>query len=119
MLARHGLDHEADPQVHHPFTQTSKLANSRLPPRPGLPIIGGPMWQGSKVGAQAAADQAALAAGLAITKASNPITEARAVTATFGYVHGIGGVTVVVNQPPTTGSFSTNTNAVEVMISRP
>ena len=31
------------------------------------------MWEGSKVGAQAAADQAALAAGLAVSKSANPL----------------------------------------------
>ena len=77
------------------------------------------MWEGSKVGAQAAADQAALAAGIAISKASNATTEARAVTASFGYVHGVKGVQVTVHQPPTSGTFSTNAQAVEVKITKP
>ena len=77
------------------------------------------MWEGSKVGAQAAADQAALAAGIAISTASNPTTEARAVSASFGYVHGVKGVQVMVNQPPTSGSFSSNGQAVEVKITKP
>ena len=77
------------------------------------------MWEGSKVGAQAAADQAALAAGIAVSKASNPTTEARAVSASFGYVHGVKGVTVAVHQPPTSGSFTSNAQAVEVKITKP
>ncbi|MCC6720417.1 MAG: hypothetical protein IT555_21300, partial [Acetobacteraceae bacterium] len=77
------------------------------------------MWEGSKVGAQAAADQAALAAGLAITKGGSALSEARAVTASFGYVHGVNGVQVVVNQPPTEGTYTTNAQAVEVKITKP
>ena len=77
------------------------------------------MWEGSQVGAQAAADQAALAAGLAISKGSNAATEAKAVSASFGYVHGVKGVQVAVNQPPTSGSYMTNASAVEVKITKP
>lgn len=77
------------------------------------------MWEGSKVGAQAAADQAALAAGLAIGKGAPALAEARAVAASFGYLHGTGGVAVTVNQPPTQGSFTTNAKAVEVIITKP
>lgn len=77
------------------------------------------MWEGSKVGAQAAADQAALAAGLAIGRGGSAQAEARAVAASFGYLHGTGGVVVAVNQPPTTGTYSSNAKAVEVIVSKP
>jgi hypothetical protein len=77
------------------------------------------MWEGSKVGAQAAADQAALAAGLAIGRGGNAVAEARAVAASFGYVHGTGGVAVAVNQPPSQGDYRTNAQAVEVVVTKP
>lgn len=77
------------------------------------------MWESAKVGAQAAADQSALAAGLAITKGGTAATEARAVSAVFGFVHGAGGTTVQVNQPPTQGAYMSNAQAVEVVITKP
>ena len=77
------------------------------------------MWEGSQVGAQAAVDQAALAAGLAISRGGNATTEARAVAASFGFVHNQGGVAVTINQPPTQGSFKTNAQAVEVVVTKP
>jgi hypothetical protein len=77
------------------------------------------MWEGTKVGAQAAADQAALAAGLAIGTGGSAQSEARAVAASFGYVHGTGGVAVTVNRPPSQGPYASNPNAVEVVVSKP
>lgn len=77
------------------------------------------MWEGSQVGAQAAADQAALAAGLAVSRGGNAANEARAVAASFGFVHNQGGVVVTVNQPPTQGTFKTNGQAVEVLVTKP
>jgi len=77
------------------------------------------MWESAKVGAQAAADQAALAAGLAISKGGTATTEARAISAVFGFVHGAGGTTVQVNQPPTQGAYMSNAQAVEVVITKP
>jgi hypothetical protein len=77
------------------------------------------MWEGSKIGAQAAADQAALAAGLAVGKGGTALNEARAVASVFGYAHGVGGTTVVVNQPPTQGGFKSNSQAIEVVITKP
>ena len=39
--------------------------------------------------------------------------------ASFGYVHGLSGVAVAVNQPPTQGSYSSNAQAVEVIVTKP
>ncbi len=77
------------------------------------------MWEGTKVEAQAAADQAALAAGIAVSTGSSARQEARAVSAAFGYQHGVKGVSIAVNQPPTSGSFTGNNQAVEVVITKP
>ncbi|MES5486802.1 pilus assembly protein TadG-related protein [Bradyrhizobium sp. INPA03-11B] len=63
-----------------------------------------------------AADSAAVSAA---TAGTNLVTEANAVTTFYGYVNGIGNVTVTVNQPPTSGSFTSSTQAVEVIIRQP
>ena len=69
---------------------------------------------------QAAADAAAFSAAVA-KQAGYPADfglEARAATAEVGYVNGVGGVNVTVNNPPLTGNYTTNTNAVEVVVSQ-
>ncbi|WP_146989625.1 TadE/TadG family type IV pilus assembly protein [Bradyrhizobium macuxiense] len=63
-----------------------------------------------------AADSAAVSAA---TAGTNLVTEANAVTTFYGYANGIGNVTVTVNQPPSSGSFTSSTQAVEVIISQP
>ncbi|PAY08866.1 hypothetical protein CK489_10415 [Bradyrhizobium sp. UFLA03-84] len=63
-----------------------------------------------------AADSAAVSAA---TAGTNLVTEANAVTTFYGYANGIGNVTVTVNQPPTSGSFASSPQAVEVIISQP
>lgn len=63
-----------------------------------------------------AADSAAVSAA---TAATNVSIEANAVTAFYGYVNGVNGVTVAVNQPPTSGNYARNAQAVEVIVSRP
>ncbi|WP_083632547.1 pilus assembly protein TadG-related protein [Bradyrhizobium sp. NAS96.2] len=63
-----------------------------------------------------AADSAAVSAA---TAGTNLVTEANAVTTFYGYANGIGNVTVTVNQPPSTGSFASSPQAVEVIISQP
>lgn len=69
---------------------------------------------------QAAADAAAFNAAIA-RKAGYPSSyalEARAATAEVGYVNGVDGVSVTVNNPPKTGNYTTNSNAVEVVVSQ-
>ncbi|QOZ30809.1 TadE/TadG family type IV pilus assembly protein [Bradyrhizobium sp. CCBAU 53421] len=63
-----------------------------------------------------AADSAAVSAA---TAGTNFATEANAITTFYGYANGIGNVTVTVNQPPTTGSFTSSSQAVEVIITQP
>jgi Flp pilus assembly protein TadG len=63
-----------------------------------------------------AADSAAVSAA---TAGVNIVIEANAVTAAYGYVNGVNGVSVAVNQPPTSGNYAKDTQAVEVIVSRP
>lgn len=70
--------------------------------------------------AQNAADSAAFsgAAGM-MSGAANTVDQSRAVAARYGLAHGVGGVTVSVNTPPTSGSHTTSAQAVEVIVTRP
>jgi hypothetical protein len=70
---------------------------------------------------QSAADAAALGAAVALTK-GYPVdyaVEARAIAASAGFVHGVDGVVVTVNRPPTLGSLAGDPGAVEVIVSQP
>jgi len=75
-------------------------------------------WQVNKRKLQGAADQAALAAALANDLGFSATTEAKAVTASYGFVDGHSGVTVTVNHPPSQGSYHTDNNAVEVIVAQ-
>jgi hypothetical protein len=70
---------------------------------------------------QSAADSAALSGAMALYEASprDPESEARAVAARLGFVHGADQVTVTVNVPPASGAQAGNSGAVEVIISQP
>jgi Flp pilus assembly protein TadG len=83
-----------------------------------LPVMVGAMalavdagvWMVQKRSAQGAADQAAYSAavaGAAGASTSQGTTEAKAVTASMGFVDGVDGVTIAVNHPPTgyTGNY--------------
>ncbi|MFB9269235.1 TadE/TadG family type IV pilus assembly protein [Bradyrhizobium erythrophlei] len=63
-----------------------------------------------------AADSAAVSAA---TAGTNLTTEANAITTFYGYANGVNNVTVTVNQPPTKGSFTSSSQAVEVIITQP
>lgn len=70
---------------------------------------------------QSAADGAALGAAVAI-ESGHPadfVAESRAIAAEAQFVHGVAGVSVVVNHPPTLGTNAGNASAVEVIISQP
>ena len=74
----------------------------------------------AKRSAQNAADSAAFsAANGEMAGATNVAEQARAVTAEYGFTDGTGGVAVAVNTPPTAGAFTSNAQAVEVIVSRP
>jgi Flp pilus assembly protein TadG len=69
--------------------------------------------------AQNAADSAAFSAAVGkAAGAGNVADQARAVAARYGLVHGVGGVSVTVNTPPTAGTHI-DAQAVEVIIARP
>ncbi|WP_407166088.1 hypothetical protein [Bradyrhizobium sp. ORS 111] len=64
---------------------------------------------------QSAADSGAVSAA---TAGSNLIAQANSVTASYGYANGTSGVTVTVNQPPSSGKFTSTPQAVEVIVSQ-
>ena len=76
-------------------------------------------WEVTLRKMQGAADQAALAALTVANAGGDKTTEAKAVTANSGFVDGQGSVTVTVNQPPSQGTHTGNSSALEVIISQP
>jgi hypothetical protein len=82
----------------------------------GLGTEGG-LWLYTQQALQGAADSAAVSAGYAYANNSNVLTQAQAITATYGFVCG-SGVTCTVNQPPKSGNFTTNPDAIEVILAR-
>lgn len=77
------------------------------------------IWYVAKRNMQGAADSAAISAANAVMAGTAHVSEARSVAARYGLVNGVSNVTVTVNKPPTSGSYTTNANAVEVIISQP
>ena len=89
-------------------------------------------WQTTQRRMQGVADEAAFAAAMANYKGASgtatcpsgtasgiPCTTADAVAHDLGFANGANNVTVTVNNPPSSGSHSTNNNAYEVIISQP
>jgi Flp pilus assembly protein TadG len=76
-------------------------------------------WEVNLRKMQGAADQAALAALTVANAGGYKTKEAKAVTASDGFVDGQGNVAVTVNQPPSQGSHTANSAALEVVISQP
>ena len=84
-------------------------------------------WYFTHRNLQNAADSAAMSAVAALENISNPDTahrtqataEAKATAARYGFVDTQGGVAVAVNIPPTTGAYTADPNAVEVIITEP
>jgi hypothetical protein len=70
---------------------------------------------------QSVSDSAALSGAMALSQAfpRDPQSEARAVAARLGYVHGVNQVAVTVNVPPANGAQAGNPDAVEVIVSQP
>ncbi len=88
-----------------------------------MPVLVGMAGLGTEVGwwlykhknMQSAADSGAVSAA---TAGSNLIAQANSVTASYGYANGTSGVTVTVNQPPSSGKFTSTPQAVEVIVSQ-
>jgi len=79
------------------------------------------VWYTDKRVAQGAADAAAYSAAIDYatgSTAGHVKATAKAVAAQYGQVNGSGGVTVTVNQPPQSGTHTTTTGAVEVIVQR-
>jgi putative Flp pilus-assembly TadE/G-like protein len=91
-----------------------------------LPVLVGAMGVATDVGVwlyarqslQGAADSAAFSAATA-GNSVNPVTEANAIAASYGFVNGAGGVAVTVHRPPQTGRYISTADAVEVVIQQP
>jgi Flp pilus assembly protein TadG len=78
-------------------------------------------WQVAQHSMQGAADAAAYSAGVAYNKGDGTsyVTQAKGITAAQGYVDGQNGATVAVNKPPTSGSHTGTSTAIEVVITQP
>jgi Flp pilus assembly protein TadG len=79
------------------------------------------LWYNDKRVAQGAADSAAFSAAVdyaAGDTATGAAAAAKAITAQYGMTNGSNGVTVTVNQPPRTGSNSSNSSAIEVIVQK-
>ena len=89
-----------------------------------MPVLVGTAGLGTEVGywyykhknMQSAADSGAVSAA---TGGSNLVTEANSITASYGYQNGVQNVAVAVNQPPTLGNYTSNPQAIEVIVSQP
>ncbi len=76
---------------------------------------------------QGVADSAATSAAIALNQTTSCtvngtricVQEADTVSALNGFQNGVNGVIVTVNNPPLSGNFTTNNNAVEVIIQQP
>lgn len=79
------------------------------------------VWYADKRAAQGAADSAAYSAGVDTENGDSSAgaqSSAKAVAAKYGFTDGVGGVTVAVNTPPTSGPHSGSTGAVEVIVTK-
>jgi len=89
-----------------------------------MPVLVGTAGLGTEVGywyykhknMQSAADSGAVSAAAA---GSNLTAEANSITAFYGYQNGVNNVTVAVNQPPTSGRYASDSQAIEVIVSQP
>lgn len=76
------------------------------------------VWEVNKSAMQGAADQAALAAGLAMPAGMDAARkEAKGLAAAHGFADGVGGVSVTL--APATGSYAGSPGAIEVVIRQP
>ncbi|MGO8953207.1 MAG: pilus assembly protein TadG-related protein [Rhodomicrobium sp.] len=70
---------------------------------------------------QNVADAAALGGAVALIRGypAPAATEAQGIAAALGFVNAANGVTVTVNNPPKSGSYTSNSGAVEAIVSQP
>ncbi len=84
----------------------------------GLATDFGLLWT-EKRQIQTAADAAAVAGALAVVSGGNVTTAAKTDSSVNGFTDGINSVTVTVNNPPATGSYAGDSNAVEAIVTKP
>jgi hypothetical protein len=80
------------------------------------------LWYVAKRNMQGASDAAAFTAttaSIAGQTSAQYTAAAKAVAAQYGYVNGVNGITVAVNNPPTHGAFTGTASAIEVVITQP
>jgi Flp pilus assembly protein TadG len=118
MLRRFSADRSGVSAIILALSLTSVLGFAGLAVDVGL-------WYFDKRTAQDAADSAAFTAAntyydesQSTSAVTNAKSAAQAVAATYGYVNGSGGVTVTVNNPPASGTHTTNSAAFEVVIKK-
>src|SRR5579871_2985988 len=83
----------------------------------GLAIDAG-LWFEVQQVMQSAADAAAFSAATAVGN-GDPVNEANAIAASYGFQNGVNGVMVLVNRPPKSGRRTTSTDAIEVVLQQP
>src|SRR5215472_5803525 len=79
-------------------------------------------WYSIRRTMQGAVDSAAFSAALAKWNGASTTaytSEATTVTASYGFVDGTNDAVVAINSPPASGTHTTDSNAVEVIVSRP
>ncbi|MGY3440651.1 MULTISPECIES: TadE/TadG family type IV pilus assembly protein [unclassified Bradyrhizobium] len=92
-----------------------------------MPVLVGTAGLGTEVGwwyykhknMQSAADSGAVSAATAASAGADLLSEANAVTANYGYANTVNNVTIAVNQPPKAGNYTSNLQAVEVVVTQP
>jgi Flp pilus assembly protein TadG len=97
------------------------IAGLALPALLGFTALGteASYWWYQSRAAQGAADAAALSAAAAATaKNKRMLFEAHATAAAQGFAHGVNGVTVTMNSPPSKGTYAGEAAAVEVVVSQ-
>ena len=79
------------------------------------------LWTYTHQAMQSAADSGAVSAATAYVNGntSGLATQANAVASSYGFVNGTNDVTVTVNRPPRSGNYTTNPNAIEVIVQQP
>ena len=79
-------------------------------------------WYSIRRSMQGAVDSAAYSAAMAKWNGASTAaytSEAKSVTASYGFTDEVAGAVVTVNNPPASGSHTADANAVEVIVSRP
>src|SRR5262249_6294533 len=79
-------------------------------------------WYSIRRTMQGSADSAAFSAATAKWNGASTdayTSEARSVTGSYGFADGSNGAVVTVNNPPASGSYTADNNAVEVIVARP